>query len=63
MSHYHVLVPIKDNDDTPRYRQVGIMFENKNKAGETYFRVKLDFPVGVNEFLCFTPRSDDQPQG
>ncbi|MYG26979.1 MAG: hypothetical protein F4213_13310 [Boseongicola sp. SB0677_bin_26] len=60
MAHYNVVVPVEGGDGKIRYRRVGALFENVNReSGETFYKLKLDFPVGATEFLAFPPRPDN----
>jgi len=59
--HYTVCVPVLGKDEVTRYTRVGVMFENATREnGEVYYALKLDFPVGAQELLCFQakPRED-----
>ncbi|MCY4304393.1 MAG: hypothetical protein OXC62_06385 [Aestuariivita sp.] len=57
--YYNVVVPLDGNEDKSRFRRVGVMFKNTRNTGETYYKLQLDFPVGVTELLCFPPRDDN----
>ncbi|MDE0694930.1 MAG: hypothetical protein F4Y03_18785 [Alphaproteobacteria bacterium] len=63
MTHFNVVVPVTGNDGKTRYRRVGALFENASReTGEIFYKVKLDFPVGVTELLAFPPRADEVPE-
>ena len=62
MAHYNVVVPVEGDDGKTRYRRVGVMFENvSQETSETFYKLRLDFPVGVRELLAFPPRPDEAP--
>ena len=62
MAHYNVVVPHQVGEKT-HYTKVGALFENVNQAtGETFYKLKLDFPVGVTELLAYPPRASDAPR-
>lgn len=57
MAHYTVVVPVTSDQGKTFYRRVGALFENHHKdTGEIYYKLQLDFPVGVTEMLAFPPR-------
>ena len=64
-NHYSLHIPVEGTDNKKRYPRVGVMFENvKESTGETYFTLRLDYPVAVTELLAFTPKfSDGQGNG
>lgn len=62
MTHYIVNVPVAYEDNGTKkttFRRVGVAFENKNREGETFLTVKLDFPVGATELVCFLPKAKE----
>ena len=60
MAHFNVVVPVEGTDGKTRYRRVGALFENASQqTGEIFYKLVLDFPVGVTEFLAFPPRADE----
>ena len=65
MTHYTVCVPVtytKDGEEKKSFRRVGAAFENSRRdTGEVFLGIKLDFPVGAMELVCFPPteRGDD----
>ena len=59
MRRYDATVPVRDATDTKRFRQVGVVLENRSPAtGETYLRVQLEFPMWVSELVCFPSQLD-----
>ena len=59
MAHYNVVVPHVVGDKT-HYTKVGALFENvRQDTNETFYKLVLDFPVGVTELLAFPPRASD----
>ena len=62
MAHYNVVVAHKVGEKT-HYTRVGAMFENfRQGTNETFYKIVLDFPVGVTELLAFAPRASDAPE-
>ncbi|WP_282610810.1 hypothetical protein [Pelagibius sp. Alg239-R121] len=63
-NHYVLTVPVEyqDNGTTKTtFRRVGVVFENTRRdTGETFFNIKLDFPVGVTEMVAFQPKANDE---
>lgn len=59
MAHYNIVVPHKAGERT-HYTRVGAMFENvREEAGETWYKLVLDFPVGAVQLLAFPPRTNE----
>lgn len=67
MTHYTVNVPVAYEENGQKkttFRRVGAAFENKTREGETFLTVKLDFPVGATELVCFLPKAKENgPDG
>ncbi len=67
MTHYTVNVPVAYEENGQKktsFRRVGAAFENRNRDGETFLTVKLDFPVGATELVCFLPKAkENSPEG
>jgi uncharacterized protein (DUF736 family) len=62
MIYYTVNVPVAYEENGQKkttFRRVGAAFENKNREGETFLTVKLDFPVGATELVCFLPKAKE----
>lgn len=69
MTHYSLCVPVtyKENGtEKTSFRRVGALFQNtRRESGEVFYSIKLDFPVGVTEFVAFPPKAkgadDEEP--
>ena len=62
-TRYTVTVPVnfkKDGQDRTSFRRVGVAFVNERNDGKgEILNIKLDFPVGVDELVCFPPNDND----
>ena len=64
MKRWNVVASYKTSGDKTRYSRVGAMFENTSrKTGETYYAIKLDFPIGVTDLVAFTPQAKNGDTG
>ena len=52
----------RDQEGTPRYTGIGVMWRNMSQDGEIYFRIQLDYvpsDLAATEILAFPPKPRD----